>query len=444
MIVCVHDPLLLDKETSMHQSPAPSTLSVVIHGITATGEGVGRMDNGRVVFVDGALPGDTVRIRFTAVRKGVQYADVVETLDASVDRIASRCAVEGCGGCVLRGISGPAQQQLKRQRIEQSLRRLGGVQLAQSVGDVITHGDGWRYRHRVRLHCVWDGKWRIGYFERRSHRLIPLKSCPVLWPELEVACTRLSKALATLPSDAQLREIEVAYSRRDQRAAARIFTDASTALFRTTPAWLATLDIPGVEIVSPDGTCRHGNLDLRYDHALADQFDLFFEPGVFTQAFPEINDLLVAQVLDAVQPAQHPRVVEFHAGIGNFSIPMARAGAHVITIERASRAVVLCGRNARAADVVIDVRVQRDDEAVRELKQADVVLMDPTREGARALASTLAAHGPDRLIYVSCDAATFARDAALLYAGGYRIRTIRGFDMFPETPHVETFAVFER
>jgi len=194
---------------------------------------------------------------------------------------------------------------------------------------------------------------------------------------------------------------------------------------------------------------RHGELALRYEHARADQFDLWAEPGVFTQANPAVNDLLVEAVLAAL-PLAGTRVLELHAGVGNFSLPLALAGAELYTAEHMQRAVGLAQRNAQQAGVRLHAFYVEDIDAllpggpVPPLATFDAVLLNPPRVGAFEVAKLLAAGGPGRLAYVSCDPATLARDAQALVEGGYRIRAATAFDMFPQTPHVEVLLSMER
>ncbi len=420
-------------------------IEVDIQGLGSAGEGVGRLPDGRVVFVPQALPGDRVRIELGVTRKHVQYGELKELLVPSPDRVESPCTVEPCGGCALKKLSRAAQAQLMRLRVVDNLRRLGGLDLEARVGPPVQAGDGWRYRHRVRLHAAWlDGGWRLGYFARRSHRLVPLASCPVLWPELHERAQALVQGLAKLPDAARLDTVELAYSRRDGRAAAALHGVGPIAAYRESLDWLAGTGLSGVEITSGRARWRHGNLELRYDHARAAEFDLLYEPAVFTQAFPEMNDKLVESVMQAVRPQQAPRLLELHAGIGNFTVPLARAGARGIAVEHHRRATILCQRNARAAGVDIEVRDISDHQALDLVLGSDVVLLDPPRTGARAVAEALATGGPPRVVYVSCDSATLARDAAILVRGGYTLTAVELFDMFPQTEHAETLAIFDR
>lgn len=417
---------------------------VLIHGISVNGDGVGRLPDGRVVFVESALPGDRVRVELGATRKRVQYANLLEILAPSDARVGSRCEIERCGGCVLRSVSASMQGHLKRQAVLDALRRIGGLDATEKLGAVHQFADGWANRHRVRLHAVWDQGWTLGYFERGSRRLVPLSKCPVVWPELETLALSTQLALRALPREAKIDEVELAFSRRDGRGGAKIYSSGSLAVFRKSLDWFEASQLCGVEIEATDGRWRHGNLELRYDHRRADEFDLRFEPGLFTQAYPQANDALVDAVLMAVRPRETPRVLELHAGIGNFSVPLARSGAHVVAYERNRRAAILGRRNGRAPGLEVEVHAENDTVAIATLDQFDVVLLDPPRAGAREVTEALRDKGPGRVVYVSCDPATLARDAATLLAGGYQLASLEAFDMFPQTPHVETLAVFSR
>ncbi len=417
-----------------------------IEGLGSAGDGVGRLADGRVIFVPRALPGDRVRVRLGQTRKQVQYGELVALLEPSPDRVDSRCHVRECGGCGLKELAIGAQAELKRRRVVESLRRIGGLEIEAMLGAVEERGDGWRTRHRVRLHAAWSGsRWRLGWFARHSRDLVEIESCPVLWSELEQAALDLGRALADLPREAQLEEVELAWSRRDARAAARLHAGGPLEPFKRWLADALAAGLGGVAVDTAGHTFGAGNLELRYDHAHASEFDLRYEPGVFTQANPEMNDRLVEVVVEAVRPAQGKRVLELHAGIGNFSVPLRLAGIEVVAVERQKRAAILCGRNARAAGVELEVRADTDESAVSTLGDFHTVLLDPPRTGAREAATAIAAApGIEHVVYVACDAATLARDAALLAAGGFAVTAAHAFDMFPQTPHVETVLVFAR
>ncbi|MEO1172785.1 MAG: hypothetical protein AAFX94_12165, partial [Myxococcota bacterium] len=299
----------------------------------------------------------------------------------------------------------------------------------------------WGYRHRVRLQAAYlDDHWQLGYFARRSHSLVPLIGCPVLWPELEQSCLALAQELRDLPAEVLIQDAEVVYSRRDDRAAARIRVSGDGQLLRERLEGFERFS--GVEVSSPAGRWGHGRLTLRYDHARAADWDLRFEPGLFTQAFPEVNDSMVELVQKLVRPRDGVRVLELHAGVGNFTVPLARAGASVVAVEEVRRSAVLNRRNAVAAGVAVEARAQKDVDALD--GSYDVLLLDPPRIGARAVAEQIDRCPVSTIVYVSCDPATLARDAAILQGKGYGVESLHVLDMFPQTPHVESVMVLKR
>lgn len=418
---------------------------VRIDGLGAGGDGVGRLDDGQVIFIPGAFPGDRVRVAVESARKKVVFGRLLNVVERSADRVESRCKASQCGGCASKGLALAAQGHWKRQRLVDNLKKIAHVDAEAWLGGIWQFGDGWRYRHRVRLQARWRSqRWQLGYHRRRSHDLVPLRDCPVLWPELEQICLRLGSAVAALPADIALQDVEVVYSRRDASAAARVRLRGGLAAMRPHVEPLAQhAGLRGVEVVGEHERLRHGKLELRYDHPRADAFDLLFEPGTFTQAHPEANARLVESVMHWVQPQNGARVLELHAGVGNFSLPLARAGAHLTAVESAPRAAILGRRNVRHCGLASEFRQQADVEAAMDAGAYECVVLDPPRGGARAAVERLAAARPPRVVYISCDAATLARDAALLCAAGYSISGAECFDLFPQTPHVESLWVFE-
>jgi len=448
---------------------------ILIHGLGTGGDGIGRLDDGQVVFVERALPGDRVEVRLTRKVKRVQHAEIVKLIEPSGERVESRCQVAGCGGCPIRSYSGVGQGEAKTDRIVQALSRIAKQDVRELLGDLVQDGNGWRYRHRVRLHAAWfRNRWNLGYFARRSSRLIPLDAgCPVLCKELEAAALGLGEALAPLSRHAGLQGVEIAYSGRDDRCAARLVATGRLGEFRDSPDWFDRSGLSAAEVIVGEERWRQGDIGLRYDHRRSTQFDLYFEPGVFTQANPGVNNAAVDAVLGALVgtggagvpsagteanedprvangSSSGPRILELHAGVGNFSLPLALAGADVYAVEHMQRAVSLAQHNAQVAGVGLHAFALEDIEALEEggpvppLSEFDAVLLDPPRIGAHAVARRLAEAGPERIVYVSCDPATLARDVKELVAGGYEIAEAKAFDMFPQTPHVEVMLRLQR
>lgn len=394
---------------------------LTITGLTSSGDGVARLADGRVAFVRGGFPGDEAVARITNAQPRFVNAEVTRLTTPSPHRVASVCERERCGGCPWRGLDAAAQRDAKTDQVLQAISRIAKLDGA-SVHRGMHAGDPWHYRHRARLHARYEGQWRLGYHARGTNDLIPLTRCPVLWPELESAALELAAWLAKQPKSLAVREVEVAYSRKDGRAgAAFIGTDAkdkarSDAAFAGAP---------------------FTNTALRYDHA--GDFTLRFTADVFTQANPAMNDRLVAAVLEAVDGE---RVLELHSGIGNFSLPLAKKGHTVRAVEENPASSALAKLNAEG--FAITTVTGSDTRAVSDADAYDVLLMDPPRIGAREVAQALAVRGPPRVVYVSCDPATLARDLRLMADGGYRIDAVSTFDLFPQTPHVETLVVLNR
>ena len=428
---------------------------VTITGLSVDGEGIGRLADGRVVFVDRTLPGDVAQVRPVRLKKRVVQGELVALTTPSAGRVQSQCDIWACGGCPLREASPALAQQQKRLRIIHCMERLGGVDMAPLAVPMTGFGDGWRYRHRVRLHAAWhtggseaDGRWVLGYHQRHSRALVPFSTCPVLWPELERLARALLGGVAQLPKSAQIDSVALAYGRRDGRGTARIVTHGPMAAMRQSLKWLEGSELSGLHIEAADGQFRWGNLALNYDHQEAHAFDLSYEPGLFTQAHVQGNDALVAHVLEQVGPRPQLRVLELHAGVGNFSVPMARRGARVTAVEQLRRAAIVLERNARSAGVDVQVHAESDAWAIKLLRdRPDVLVMDPARAGAAAVAEAIGALGPGaprKIVYVSCDPATLARDTRAILRSGLRLSQLAGFDNFPQTPHVEAVATFVR
>ncbi len=420
-------------------------MEITIHGMSHEGDGVGRTPDGQVVFVEGGLPGDTVRVEFTAKKKKVQFGRVEELLVPSPERVVSRCGIDRCGGCALKSLSVDAQARVKRDRVASVLRRIAKVEFPEDF-DFIKPESAWHYRHRVRMHAHWSGEsWRIGFYARKSNDLVPHAGCPVLWPELDKFITRVVPAIHRLPRKIGLLEVEAVWSRASKRGALRLSIDGDMGFFRNSTQWMDEAGVLGLEIAKDDVINRFGNCEMVYDQMVGD-YDLSFETGTFTQANPRMNDQLIRRVVGAIEPMKAPKIMEMHAGIGNFSLPLAVMGASVCAFEINAKSSIQSERNAARVPISIENTCIRDADAVERMSEFDILLLDPPRSGAREVVREAArpGSGPARIVYVSCDPATLARDIAILKDGGYQLVDLAGFDMFPGTPHVEVLAVLER
>lgn len=438
---------------------------VLITGLGHAGEGVGRFADGRVVFVPGAVPGDRVEPRATQSKKGVVFAEGFHLVKASAERQETPCRNSNCGGCPLQELQSDSQRRHKGERLIQTLKRIGGIDANPLFNGIETPTDlePWRYRCRARLHASYnDGAWRLGFHGRQSNDVVSMAGCPVLMPPLDQAIAAVGRGLRGLPRAAAIKEVKVSFSASDGRAAARIICDGPLSCFPKTPQEILDWGISGLIVESTQATAgqpqeaprtlRLGSVNLRYDHQASTAYDLWYHPGAFTQATPAVNDLLVTAVKRMAHSSERPRVLEFHSGIGNLTLPMAHAGAQVTAVENSAEAMVLAERNLYAAGLRDRVRLMqtRDVDALEHLHASgsvneafDVVVLDPPRAGARDVLRGLADF-TGRLVYASCDIATFSRDAKTLAGHGFALEALRAFDMFPQTPHVESLGLFTK
>lgn len=421
-----------------------------IEDLSEEGDGVARID-GKVCFIAGALPGEHVRFAYTHVGRDLDQGRVTDILERSPDRSDPPCAHFGvCGGCTLQHLAPAAQVALKQARLLQALKRIGGVE-PDTVAEPIT-GPTTGYRRRARLgvrHVSQLGRALVGFRERASSRLALLDRCEVLDERVGAQLAAFGRLIGSLELRRQVPQIEVTATNevvlvfRVLEAPSEADRDRLRAFARESglhvylqprgPDSVAPLDAPGVALhYAPDGG---GDL-------------LQLAPADFIQVNGEVSQRSVRQALAwlDLQPGQ--RVLELFSGLGNFSIPLARGGAQVTAVEGEAGLVSRARDNAERLGLDIAFHVANLFEPPPSASWLqhpyDAVLLDPPRAGAQEMMPLLLKLQPARIVYVSCQPATLARDAGLLCAGGYRLRRAGVMDMFPHTAHVESMALFER
>jgi 23S rRNA (uracil1939-C5)-methyltransferase len=376
-------------------TPDARLLTLRVERLAAGGEGVARDDAGRVVFVPGTAPGDRVRAAVVVARRRFARARVVERLASGPDRVTPTCPVFGeCGGCTWQHLAYPAQLAAKGAILRDAWTRVGRLP---DPGPVRVEASpapyGWRARARV---AVEGG--RVGYRRAGSRALCATARCPILVPSLEA---RLAELAADPPADG-----EVVLAAGDAPA-------------------------PG----------EGAGVGLR-----AGPDVLHVSPESFFQAHEALRGRLAEAVWEAAGRGR--RALELFAGVGFFTLGLARRFDATVAVEGEPAASAdLHGNVARAglgAVRVVEASVERALAAGVLRPAPDVVVLDPPRSGLSPASRRALAGLPDaRLVYVSCDPATLARDAAALVTGGRRLCSLRAFDLFPQTSHVEALAVFE-
>jgi len=429
---------------------APDVLDV--HGLAHDGRGVARTAQGKTVFIDAALPGERVAVAIHRTRQRYDEAHVRERLTASAQRVTPPCPHAGrCGGCDLQHLAVPAQRRHKQAVLQELLARQG---IALTAPPQLLHGADAHYRRRARLGVKVDadGTRHLGFRARHSHRLVDLETCTVLVPALEALLAPLHQLVAALEAPRQVGHLELLESDRcvvvvvrqlREHAADRRRWQAFAAAQGVHVAHRLGRETPELAWLSPAPTLRccvpgpHEDLLLQV------------APGDFLQANDEVNRLMVHTALAWLAPlAAGERVLDLFAGVGNFSLPLAAAGARVTAVEGSAAMVARLADSAQRAGLALtacqaNLADPAAGHALLEQGTPDIVLLDPPREGADTLSRLLAAHPVARLLYVACDPATLARDAARLVHAGYRIRRAAVADMFVHTSHLESMLLFE-
>jgi 23S rRNA (uracil1939-C5)-methyltransferase len=377
---------------------------VEVERLAAGGDGVAHAPDGRVVFVPAAAPGDRARVRVIEEHPKWLRAEIAALDTPGPGRVAPRCALFGrCGGCAWQHLDYAVQLAAKAEILRDALVRIGGL----SPDEVeVEPSPPYGYRGRARVGVA---RGVVGFRRLRSHALEPAAACPVLVPPLETALA----ALAAAPPERD-GEIE-----------------------------LCAGDDGHVRAWGPGGLL-HGEAALAIDAGPA---RIAVSPGVFFQGNARVRAALLDAVVEAAGRGR--RALDLCAGAGFFTFALAERFDEVVAVESSPPAVRDLRRNVEAAgarNVRVECAPLERFLAEPRALAADAIVLDPPRTGiGAALARSLAAAtGPARVVYVSCAPATLARDLAAMAAEGLRLRAVRGFDLFPQTAHVEAIAVLSR
>jgi 23S rRNA (uracil1939-C5)-methyltransferase len=427
-----------------------------IESLDHDGRGVTRVE-GKVTFVHGALPGEAVEMDLWRRKRSFDLAGVTRVMRPSSHRVVPRCRhFERCGGCSLQHLDARAQVAIKQRVLEDALAHVGGV-----VPEVVLapiHGPAWGYRHRARFavkHVARKGGVLVGFHERRTHYVVDMDSCEVVPERVSSLIGPLRELVSGMHIAARLPQIDVAVAEEVVALTLRVLDPPPPDDLAALEAFAAAhgvdlyLQTGGPGSIRPLGPAAPRPLRYRLP-----EFDveLHFGPAEFTQVNHAMNRALVSRALRLLAPAPGQRVVDLFCGLGNFTLPIARSGAVVTGVEGGADLVARATENARINRLSDRAQFRRADlfqragETLAELGPLDGMLIDPPRDGAQAVVQALPVQqGPARIVYVSCNPATLARDAGVMVREkGYRLRAAGVINMFPHTSHVESIALFER
>ncbi len=422
-----------------------------ITALDAGGHGIARNAAGKVVFVEGALGGETVDVQVLRSKPKFDTARAVAVVQASSGRRAPPCPYyENCGGCAIQHADARTQVAAKQRWLEDCFERIGKVELECVLAPI--YGAEWGYRHRARLSVRYvekKGGALVGFRERRSSFVADMQGCLVLPAQVSALMPQLRALIGELSIRERVPQIEVAVGEEAVVLVFRHlqpFSDTDLALLRAfadTARVQVWLQPRGPESAAP----FHPEAPPALYYALPEfGVRIGFRPTDFTQVNHAVNRLLVSRAVRLLDPRPGERIGDLFCGLGNFSLPLATRGAEVIGLEGAKPLVEQARRNALANGLTAQFEVANLFEPnLAPYGAFDKLLIDPPREGAMELVKALPGAWPQRIVYVSCDAATLARDAGVLVnTQGFRLAAAGVVNMFPHTAHVESIALFER
>ena len=428
----------------------------LIESLDHEGRGVTRPE-GKAIFVDGALPGERVEYVVRRSRPTYEQAEVVRIIKPSAQRVAPRCRHYGtCGGCSMQHLDADAQAAAKQRILEDALWHIG--KLRPEIIHSAIHGPAWGYRYRARLGVRLvpsKGGLRVGFHERRSSYIVDMRECPVLPPAISAMLPRLREMIEGLSIADRLPQVEIAIG---DEATVFVFRNLQPFSRADLKRLSAFADAEGIQAwQQPNGPDSATPLHPLAGPALAytlPEFDvrMDFRPTDFTQVNVHINRLLIRRAMQLLDPQPGERIADLFCGLGNFSLPIARRGAQLIGVEGSDALVARALDNARRNGLAERTSFyaanlfEATEDSLAALGPLDKLLIDPPREGAIAVVKAIGPQQqPARIVYVSCNPATLARDAAVLVREkGYVLRGAGIANMFPQTSHVESIALFER
>jgi len=442
-------------------TPAP-ILTAVIESLDQEGRGVAHVE-GKTIFIDGALPNEKVTFQSHRIKPSYEVANVVEVLKQSNQRVTPKCPHFGlCGGCKLQHLDFAAQVSAKQRLLENDLWHIGQVRPVNVLPPL--YGPTWGYRHKARLSVKYVEKKQrvlVGFNEKATRYVADMNSCEVLVPEVSVLIEPLQQMILLLSIKDKLPQIELAVGEADVSESNKpiivlilrimdVLTAQDESLLKSfaddhsVQIWTQT---KGPDTIKPfypvDGS------QLQYS---LPEFDLTypFKPNEFTQVNPQINQVMIRRAMQLLKPQANERIADFFCGIGNFTLPIARSGAQVLGLEGLANLVERAKESAQLNQInhtefgVADL-FKMTPESLTSLGHFDKWLVDPPRDGAFELIKSLdVSNSPQRIVYVSCNPATLARDAGVLVnEKGYTLSAAGVINMFPHTAHVESIALFE-
>ncbi len=430
----------------------PKTYELEIESLSHEGRGIAHLDE-KVIFVSGALPGETVIAERAFSRAKFEEADVSKVLVASPKRITPKCCVFGiCGGCSFQHLSGTDQIDAKGKWLKDAFEQQAKTEPKNWLEPL--QAQAWGYRRKARLGVRFvakKDKVLVGFREKKSGWIANMDRCEVLHPSIGEHLVALGNAIEKLSIKSQVPQLEVAVAENNTVLILRHLEPLSVKDEQILLDCAKDLDITfytqsgGEETVKP----LEKSVNLTYSHP-EHNIEMAFLPTDFTQVNFKLNQKMINLALSLLELNGGDEVIDLFCGLGNFTLPIARYAKHVVGVEGDSGLIERAKENAQRNDI------QNADFYKADLfkevagfewfrgKKYNKALIDPARSGAIEIVELLAKLGVERLVYVSCNPATLARDTVRLIEIGYKLESAGVMDMFPQTAHVESIALFTK
>ncbi|ENM5919564.1 23S rRNA (uracil(1939)-C(5))-methyltransferase RlmD [Vibrio mimicus] len=428
------------KQSTIDKKHQPVTIERLDH----QGSGLAFLQK-KPLFVDGALPGEEVLIQLTESKSKYARGQLIKVLKPSAERVEPFCAhYAQCGGCDLQHLDRTAQINHKHQALSQLMVKFAGQSLALSA-PVCSDDQG--YRRRARLSLMWDKKTQqlqFGFRRKQSKAIVSVTHCPVLEPSLNALLPELNALLSQWSQPELLGHVELVkgdntqvlvlrhlgvLAEQDQQSLSDFATQKGLTLYLTLEAG----ELQHVQGEAP--YCEETGSHLR------------FLPNHFIQVNRAVNQQMVEQALNWLEVNKQDRVLDLFCGLGNFTLPLAKQAQEVVGVEGVEEMVQHATHNTKLNQInnvaFYQANLEQDMTNASWAQQKFAkVLLDPARAGAEGIVDQLAALGAERVVYVSCNPATLARDSQSLLSQGFRLEKLGMLDMFPHTSHLESMALF--